>query len=87
MQSTAGLSCAVGPCCCTAALQSRVLTPHPVCQCGGDARGRPDAWSGATGSESVLGAGESVLGAAVGRAGDGRELPHGRVGTQQWVLG
>lgn len=57
----------VDPCCFTAALQSRVLTLHPVSWCGGDARGRLDAWSGAVGSESVLGASESVLGGVGGQ--------------------
>lgn len=52
-----GSPCSVGPCCFNATLQSRVLAPLSVSQCGGDARGRLDAWLGAPGNESVLGVG------------------------------
>lgn len=54
---------------------------------GRDAGGELDARSCVMGSESVPVAGESVPEERVGlvMGGDGRELPHGRVGSCQGV--
>lgn len=90
MQSTARLSCAVGPCCFTATPQGRVWHLSPCLS----AVGLPEAgWMHGWEQQGVSQCWGRYWEERVGRGEDGRELLQGHVGswhgvgTQQWVQG